>query len=437
MKEKVKKFIKMAIIVVVVLLVSSCRMKSTKDVKIADRIGYEVECQLNKNDQKLMEMWLQDYMEQYKQKGLESNLCVKSYAVSKMEVMEEGIIKINLEVTPKEESQVLAQMLDGTYDMEKQAINCQWILGYEKKIKDANAKGKKVLYTVTEAFAPGSYQNDQYNLSEEKQIEEYESEYMVQTKEAKIASKNTYRIFGNTCSISNDNGKTWTKVPIAIEKLCKSADGNSYYNQLQNGSYILDEEKAIFVFGGTPETRLSIVKSMDGGKTWDTVAVEVGKPSIKYARVKFVSFPTKKVGYIVVTTEKNMNQEGKAIFKTTDGGNTFSQVKIKTNIQEHCLNKAVFLTEQLGFITMVGGEKPEIYRTEDGGKIWEIILIPEVSINGVQPFCQPEIPYLKEEKLYLLVGQGADGDYEGGRCKAKFISKDEGKSFQYTNEIVE
>lgn len=45
----------------------------------------------------------------------------------------------------------------------------------------------------------------------------------------------------------------------------------------------------------------------------------------------------------------------------------------------------------------------------------------------MQPFIQPEAPYLKDGNLIILVGQGSDGDYKGGRLMARFESLDLGQ----------
>lgn len=53
-----------------------------------------------------------------------------------------------------------------------------------------------------------------------------------------------------------------------------------------------------------------------------------------------------------------------------------------------------------------------------------------------EPFIQPETPYIEGYKLFLLVGQGPEGDFKGGKLMAKYKSQDKGKSWEFV-ELVE
>lgn len=53
-----------------------------------------------------------------------------------------------------------------------------------------------------------------------------------------------------------------------------------------------------------------------------------------------------------------------------------------------------------------------------------------------EPFIQPETPYLENGKLFVLVGQGPQGDFKGGRLMAKYQSEDMGKTWTF-KEIVD
>ena len=50
----------------------------------------------------------------------------------------------------------------------------------------------------------------------------------------------------------------------------------------------------------------------------------------------------------------------------------------------------------------------------------------------------PEKVYEKDGKLYMEVGQGADGDYYGdeGYCNGLYESSDDGKTWKYVGEVV-
>lgn len=66
-----------------------------------------------------------------------------------------------------------------------------------------------------------------------------------------------------------------------------------------------------------------------------------------------------------------------------------------------------------------------LYVTQDGGNIWSeaVITIPK-KLKKI--FVQAELPVKEGENLSVLVNQGPQGDYKGGKVKGKFISKDNG-----------
>ena len=123
-----------------------------------------------------------------------------------------------------------------------------------------------------------------------------------------------------------------------------------------------------------------------------------------------------------------MSTEAKAIFKTTNNGDSWSEVKIESNINSGRLYNATFINGKLGFLSMICGEKPSLYKTDNGGKTWSIIELPIKNY-----YIQPEIPYIENGKLYLKLSEEA---YTESSKKALYISTDNGNSFKFTKEIA-
>lgn len=104
-----------------------------------------------------------------------------------------------------------------------------------------------------------------------------------------------------------------------------------------------------------------------------------------------------------------------------------------------------FLNETLGFATLShnGGDSALLYVTENGGLSYELVSLNQNVIvtfedgTHYEPYDYPQMPYMEEGKLMVLVGQGADGDYDGGdRNKlARFISEDGGKNFVFLDYV--
>lgn len=102
----------------------------------------------------------------------------------------------------------------------------------------------------------------------------------------------------------------------------------------------------------------TIIRTTDGGSTWETVPVATTEPLFG------LSFVNANTGWAVGANS--------AVLKTTDGGMTWTQqtVSVMTHFREVC-----FVDENTGWVAggPVGGEEvdPVILKTTDGGETWE------------------------------------------------------------------
>lgn len=131
-----------------------------------------------------------------------------------------------------------------------------------------------------------------------------------------------------------------------------------------------------------------------------------------------------------------------SLHQTTDGGNKWTVLNDNPfNGPTGEASGMYFIDETIGFIGISrdGGSTGELYRTDDGGKSFNKIEFEnkEVTLdNGasISPFDTPGVPYEKDGGLYLNVGQGADGDYNGN-SSLLYSSKDKGKTWEYVKEV--
>lgn len=152
---------------------------------------------------------------------------------------------------------------------------------------------------------------------------------------------------------------------------------------------------------------------------------------------------SKKVGYRLEITAVALGNRSYSLNKTTDGGTTWKT--INEDPFSGMLGSAAgitFLNDKLGFICLSynGGRNGQLYRTADGGISYKKVDLPEVkvSLSGegtYNPFDLPGMPYKNGKALDILVGQGSDGDYNGG-CKALYESKDDGVTWNYVKEVA-
>lgn len=152
---------------------------------------------------------------------------------------------------------------------------------------------------------------------------------------------------------------------------------------------------------------------------------------------------SKQVGYRLKVIDAAAGSRFYSLTGTTDGGITWSTINKDPFLGSAGVAAGItFLNDKLGFLCLSysGGIRGQLYRTEDGGVSYKKVNFPGVKVtlsNGetYNPFDLPGMPYETDGSLNVSVGQGADGDYNGG-CKALYQSKDNGSTWKYVKEAV-
>jgi len=423
-KNKLAAWICIAVLIAALGYIGYCKYMMSK-IKPVEGFSIEVE----KRDLSLAgTKWLKAYTEQYRKSYLPRYLRIVNYSKSNIEVKEDGVIQLDFSIQTKKSDERTASKWNGVLKQER--VRCQWVLWFKVEA----APDGNYIYTAEKLQRPAGYDLEKYQTSGQKESDEYKQKYEAEIPYEK--KKYTYKIENKTCYVSYDEGRTWKEVPVSLEKLTDVGDGRPYFNQLQEGSFVITPKKTAFVYGGTREVPLTVVYSDDKGNTWKTTEIST---TLISARVKFCSFPTAQAGYVIAAGDRTMSQEIQTIYKTTDGGAAWKEVGQgpATNL----LQSGGFVDDKLGFMSYpkIQGAETNFYRTEDGGKTFEPIILPVVKQEylGVtlEPFIQPETPYMEGGQLFLLVGQGPQGDFKGGTLMAKFKSVDRGKSWSFVKLV--
>ncbi|PHE14724.1 glycosyl hydrolase [Bacillus pseudomycoides] len=154
-------------------------------------------------------------------------------------------------------------------------------------------------------------------------------------------------------------------------------------------------------------------------------------------------FLSKEVGYKLNMTEKALGSAFYSLSKTIDGGKTWEVINTDPFIGGiGSVSGITFINDKLGFLGAIrpSGTNGELYRTDDGGVSFKKVNYTphEVKLDHTQsiisPFDSPGIPYEKDGVFNMLVGQGADGDYNGD-SSALYQSKDKGETWEYIKEV--
>lgn len=147
------------------------------------------------------------------------------------------------------------------------------------------------------------------------------------------------------------------------------------------------------------------------------------------------------VRYRMVCVDAALGSRAYALLKSTDGGSSWYVQAI--NPFDGQLGMGIdftFLTEEYGFATLMhnGGDEADLYVTEDGGRSYHPSAFQGIGVEledgyYYNPYDYPQMPYEEKGRLYVLCGQGMDGDYAGGdqAGMALFESTDHGYTFLY------
>ena len=229
-------------------------------------------------------------------------------------------------------------------------------------------------------------------------------------------NSNDYKVRNGILYISYD-GKDIVEVPGDFDNV----------DDFEDGTYQIEKEKTFFTYYNNEKEFL--IYSDDMGINWNTI--ELGKVS-----VKDIQFVNTNIGYMLEFSDVAVGIAFGDIKKTTDGGQTWKTVfKGIGNKGEEIFRRGSrirFFDENLGFLTMpeISGNTSELYITKDGGITFTKMNVQQANEDS-NIYDYYELPKKgKNGKLTLEVGQGSDGDYEGGNSKI-YDSANNGNTWEF------
>ncbi len=153
------------------------------------------------------------------------------------------------------------------------------------------------------------------------------------------------------------------------------------------------------------------------------------------------------VRYRMVVEDAALGSRFYGLLKSTDGGESWQMFNPDSFDQQ--MGQGIdftFLDEKVGFATLMhnGGDEAELYVTKDGGESYQSVVMESYTVSledgyTYNPYDYPQMPYVEEDfyeegsVIYVLCGQGADGDYDGGDNAglALYRSTDGGYTFSF------
>jgi photosystem II stability/assembly factor-like uncharacterized protein len=275
---------------------------------------------------------------------------------------------------------------------------------------------------------PGEIHNNQEspNTAEPSQVQEFQP--------TNPDEQISYTLQNDELNITFNKGKDWTTVPVEKDQLF-SGEYNGNKQELIENSYILTENRAAFLYsegGSWDNQRILLLYTTDQGKTWEESLVTNPFSVMRFRKVEFLN---EKFGYIIISGGRTMSQESSHVFLTHNGGMNWEET---TNSGvTRLISDGGFVDESTGFLSFgtINPEKPDLYVTQDSGNTWtkSTMHIPD---KYHLIFVQAETPIKEQDHLTVFVNQGPNGDYKGGKVKGKFISTDNGKTWEFEMEVM-
>lgn len=147
------------------------------------------------------------------------------------------------------------------------------------------------------------------------------------------------------------------------------------------------------------------------------------------------------VRYRMVVRDAALGHRMYSLLKSTDSGETWQMSSSMPFGESMGMGiDFTFLNENFGFATLThnGGDEADLYITENGGDTYQLVVMESYTVTlddgyTYAPYDYPQMPYEENGILYVLCGQGADGDYAGGDDAglALYRSTDGGHTFSF------
>lgn len=166
-----------------------------------------------------------------------------------------------------------------------------------------------------------------------------------------------------------DNGVGFARSRNNYYKTTDFGENWSYLSNVNhysfcNGSYFVNENVGYSIGGGSNSVSGDVFKTIDGGITWSQLNIYVDEG------LNSVFFINENIGFV----SGGFNQ--RKVMKTTNGGLTWTEV-----LNER-FGQIQFLDNNVGYANLIGYSRGRMYKTIDGGNTWNISIEVDRQINA-------------------------------------------------------
>lgn len=181
---------------------------------------------------------------------------------------------------------------------------------------------------------------------------------------------------------TRDRGQAWldiTPTPLPNPLLNKGSAGAGY-DAIRSAFFLNTRRGWLISQDGLGNH--AIARTTDTGATWQTHKLSLfssGDPDA-FAAAIHLYFVNAQTGWLVTRRATSSAFDVGALFKTTDGGDTWTRLNIPIG------DPVYFATADLGWVAG-GAAHNQLYVTRDGGKSWQPVTLPCPSASALA--CSP------------------------------------------------
>lgn len=379
-------------------------------------------------------IWINEYLNQFKGKYVPVSKALKSSEVLSEDVIDANAHTVLLSFSAKAYDTQSLYFSSWNGYVEDGVMKCEWVVDYD--VED--------LYDGTAVIHVG------YVLKpEEYGIETYLSGLAKDKNKEENAENNKiyeYQISSNRAMVTFDGGKQWENVPVELSYLTYqdgSLEDKNADQVIKSDKYVINSQIAAFLYGGCTingkQIPFTVTYTKDKGLNWVSTKIS----DISNVNYWYINFTTDMVGFVVAGYLNNGKEVSK-VYKTEDAGDTWNEVG-NTPIEQSILG-AKFIDASTGFICYKYSDsvKNTLYATFDAGKTYLMVNFEpqelsdaaglDISWNDV--FVQANIPVIDSNgQLTVNVSQSNNVNYVNKTVVARYISEDNGRTWKYLDQI--
>lgn len=241
-----------------------------------------------------------------------------------------------------------------------------------------------------------------------------------------LSSEQTCYAVDGVLYVTYDGGESSIEVPDGYESICASPNGG-YDEYIPEQSRIVSRELTAFVLYSNDQT--SLLYSTDAGQSWrESVVCDGG-----FRANTFLS-KTDSFCYLTFTVDRTGGRDYYCSFRSSDLS-SWERIDGPQEIMSN-VSCVYWQNDNTGYYD---GGAAGFWRTGDGGRSYTLYPLPQfekvIDRIGYNPYDLLESMYENDGVLYMVIGQGDDGDYAlGGKLLKGIFASDNGIDFRFIEE---